>query len=148
MKNLLQIILFFNLLLVPAISLLASGSYFPSFSDEKKSVNPLQPIKEEPVDVFFDKSRYSLGQKVFSEKIKFDEVSISPDTEKKQLEELKKIKSDIIKQIDEQIKIEQLAGRLNQKQLLALKYYLNVRFNPTHKHKNQNALNSNNSLSE
>ncbi len=76
-----------------------------------------------------DRERYNLGLSVFRGEIKLPKEPISPELLEKQLKELKILIKDLPKKEVEKLDIDKISGRLNDKEYIALKYYLFVRFN-------------------
>ena len=76
-----------------------------------------------------DRERYNLGLSVFRGEIKLPKEPISPELLEKQMTELKILIKDLPKKEIKELDIDKISGRLNDKEYIALKYYLFVRFN-------------------
>ena len=75
-----------------------------------------------------DMEHYKLGEKIYYNKVKLPEEPISDDKMKVQSIYLRAMTKGIPESVKKRIDKSKLAGRLDDKQLDALKYYLNIRF--------------------
>ena len=113
---------------IPAASLTADVTY--KFDGGRVTVVREEGPKNKVRQSFpIDRERYNLGLSVFRDEIKLPKEPISPELLEKQLKELKILIKDLPKKEVEKLDIDKISGRLNDKEYIALKYYLFVRFN-------------------
>ena len=112
---------------LPAVSLTADITYkmdggkltIVRESGPKSKVRQSFPI---------DRERHSLGLSVFRGEIELPKEPISPELLEKQMTELNILIKDLPKKEIKELDIDKISGRLNDKEYIALKYYLFVRF--------------------
>ncbi len=113
---------------IPAAFLIADVTY--KFDGGRVTVLREEGPKSKVRQSFpIDRERYNLGLSVFRGEIKLPKEPISPELLEKQLKELKILIKDLPKKEVEKLDIDKISGRLNDKEHIALKYYLFVRFN-------------------
>lgn len=128
MKKSILALLICLFVILPAVSLTADVTY--KFDGGKVTVvregGPKSKVRQSfPID----RERHSLGLRVYRGEIKLPKEPISPELLKIQMAELKILIKDIPKEEVKQLDIDKISGRLNDKEYIALKYYLFVRFN-------------------
>ena len=114
--------------ILPAVFLTADITY--NFENGRVTVvregGPKSKVRQSfPVD----RERYNLGLSVYRGEIELPKEPISTELLEKQITELKILIKDIPKKEVKELDIDKISGRLNEKEYIALKYYLFVRFN-------------------
>ncbi len=113
---------------IPAASLTADITY--KFDGGRVTIVRESGPKSKVRQSFpIDRERHSLGLSVFRGEIELPKEPISPELLEKQMTELKILIKDLPKKEIKELDIDKISGRLNDKEYIALKYYLFVRFN-------------------
>lgn len=112
---------------LPAISLTADVIYKMD-GGQLRRVNERGPSRNVRQPFPIDRERYNLGLSVYRDEIELPKEPISPELLEKQMKELKILIKGLPKKEAKKLDIDKISGRLNDKEYIALKYYLFVRF--------------------